>query len=361
MTLLVSATGMTTAVGHDAATSCAAIRAGISRAAPIPHAAALDPDAQALVPVIGHSVWGLTEGASAVARWQAMAANAFRDMCESANLPVSDDGAYWSRVGLMLITPELEGVRFLFCDPCQSDAVRSSYVDPLVAKLQVPLNRDNVFLLSAGRVGAIRAIENAKQLFARRTIDRLVVLAADSNLDAFSLLWLGESERLKAPDKPSGLMPGEAAVAIMLDDPSQVTVAPVAQKAWIKAAIADREPEAFGERRHGAAMARALTHVLHFARLGQPFVGDLITDLNGEEWRAYEFGAAISRVDRSLLQDYQAVLPAFSTGDVGAASALLGTALAVRAFERRYASGSTALISCMSLSGWVGTLVLESA
>src|SRR5688572_28971340 len=139
MNLLVDAFGMVTALGHDAATSCAAIRAGISRAAPLPDAQVLDPDSHTMVPLIGHAVWGLTEGKAAIPRWLAMATSAFTDLRRSGVLPGPDDADFWRRTGVVLVGPDLEEERFTFSLPCYPEMIGETYVEPLMRTLGIPI------------------------------------------------------------------------------------------------------------------------------------------------------------------------------------------------------------------------------
>jgi len=359
MNLVITEFGMVTSVGHDAATSCAAIRAGITRAAPLPQAQVLDPDTQTMIPAAGHPVFALTEGASAVARWLTLARHAFLDLRGSDSLAATNDEQFWARTGLALVTPVLDDERFMFFAAVQPGAIQTSYVDPLVRSLAVGIDPSHVYLLSEGRTGAVRAIGSMESVLAKKQLDRLVILSADSGLDGHSLAWFMESERLKQADQPAGLMPGEAAAALLIETEDAARARGARCRARLSAAVTDSEPHGFvnGERQHGRATARVLGSALRSAG-AVAFSGDVITDLNGEAWRAYEFGAASVQVSRSLLNDPRIITPAMSIGDVGAASALVESIVAVRAFERGYATSTSTLVACMSASGRVGAMLL---
>ena len=140
MPLSIAATGLVTSLGHDAATSCAAIRAGLTRAAPLPDCTVLDPDSQMLVPAIGHAVWGLTEGGSPIARWLALARQAFADLCARAALPGADDAPYWQRTAMLVVGPALDDDRFVFCPPCNPELINDGYLQPLLRALRMPID-----------------------------------------------------------------------------------------------------------------------------------------------------------------------------------------------------------------------------
>ena len=354
MPLTIAATGLVTALGHDAATSCAAIRAGLTRAAPLPQCAVLDPDSQTLGPAIGHQVWGLTEGGSPVARWLALAGQAFADLCDRAALPGADDAVYWQRTALLLVGPALDDDRFVFCPPCNPELIDGSYVQPLLHAFGVPIVPARVHSVFAGRTGAMRAVQAARRLFEEAGVERVLVVAADSLLDGHSLAWLQETERLKAADQPNGLMPGEAGAAVLLQRQGA--------GGRVGAALDHREaaaPLADG-RQHGRALGRVLEAALRGSGILLPFEGDLIVDLNGEAWRAYEFGAALTQVDRTVLGDCRTLLPAQSVGDIGAASAVAGLVVACTAFERHYASRDAAVVLSTSVDGKVGAMAVSA-
>jgi len=359
MALAIAEFGMVTAVGHDAVTSCAAIRAGVSRATSLPDVEVLEPDTHTMIPAVGHAVFGLTEGRSAVARWLALGRRAFADLRERGQLPEADDRGFWNVTALVLVVPTVDDERFMFFEPFNGGAIQEAYVQPLVRSLGVPLGSDRVFLLAEGRTGAVRALAGMPALFDRLALDRAIVLAVDSCLDGYSIEWLIQSDRLKQADMPSGLMPGEAAAAVMIERDDATHARGGTPRARIAAALVDSESKAYldKERKHGRAIARVFRGVLQHAA-SAPFSGDLLVDLNGEGWRAYEFGAALTQVPRALLDGYRVLTPAMSTGEVGAASTMVGVILAVRAFERGYAAASSALVSGVSGSGRVGAVLV---
>lgn len=67
-------------VGAVEDAACAAIRAGISRPAPLDEAEVLGLDSATTVPLTGHPITPLTDGFVDVARWVQMAVRAFADL-----------------------------------------------------------------------------------------------------------------------------------------------------------------------------------------------------------------------------------------------------------------------------------------
>lgn len=87
------------------------------------------------------------------------------------------------------------------------------------------------------------------------------------------------------------------------------------------------------------------------------FTGEIVNDLNGEEWRAKEWGGVQHRL-ASRLAATRVHCPAVSVGDVGAVNGPLGVGLALHMFQRG-ASTQPWLIASSAEQGDVGCLILH--
>ena len=90
------------------------------------------------------------------------------------------------------------------------------------------------------------------------------------------------------------------------------------------------------------------------------FSGDVISDLNGEYWRAQQWGTAQPRL-RSQMGAHPLHIPATSIGDTGAASGALGICYAAQLFAQRVACSRTALVLSSSDDGHVACAVVRGA
>jgi 3-oxoacyl-[acyl-carrier-protein] synthase-1 len=352
--IVIRSIGIVSSVGRDARTTCASIRAGISRAAPIHGYQVLSVDDHVNVPMLGHAVPMATAGFSAPARWLQLSRLAFRDLVENSDVEGIGGAAFWTSVVVVCVVPELESGRFLFHPHLESATVRETYVHPLLHALRLP--PEHVFVLEEGRVGAFRAIAHAERLLRDHTARHLLILAADSYLDGFSLDWLATLGRLKSDNNPVGLVPGECGVALLLEQEVSDGGRRLVEVKACTIGTEERSTETPGT---GRALAEAITECLVRAKLGRAFDGDLFVDLNGETWRAHEFGSAQVHVSRDLLGSVRHQIPAVSVGDTGAATTGLNLALATRALQRGYALGATALVVGSSFDGGVGAAVLQ--
>lgn len=361
MDLSLTAIGIVSPVGHDAVTTCASIRAGLSRSGPIDHFCVLDPKTQEMVPLTGCQIQGLTDGFGSIGRWLQMARGAFKDLAKTGGLPAKEDSVFWHRTGLALVTPVLDDERFFFAMHCHQLMIRDTYIQPLLASIDSQILPENTWVLAEGREGAIRAVAVAEQYLRDRDLDRLLILATDSYLDGMSLTWLDGQDRLKTNLHPTGIVPGEAAAAFLLERRAVASRRRARMIGAVAAVALDEEEENYysDKPNQGRALARSMTKALSEADEATPFLGDMITDLNGETWRAYEIGAALTQVPKDLMGEIRLVTPAVSVGEIGASSVALGLVYAIRSFEGNYATSDQSLVLCSSPTGRVGTLVIR--
>jgi 3-oxoacyl-[acyl-carrier-protein] synthase-1 len=190
-------------------------------------------------------------------------------------------------------------------------------------------------------------------------MQRCLVVAVDSYVDLDAMDWLGSKRRLKCDDNPVGLSPGEAASAFLVESSRAATNRGANVEAWVRAvSIVDtKRPESADvQTRDGSILSDAIAVVLP---ADKPFRGDLIADLNGEEWRARELGGALARLGAAL-GDVRFVYPAASVGETGASSAAVGLCLAARAFRRKYAKSNASLVVSLSDAGEAAGIRIEA-
>lgn len=110
----------------------------------------------------------------------------------------------------------------------------------------------------------------------------------------------------------------------------------------------------------GRALEEVLTMALARAAATSIPEGSLYLDLNGEEFRAREWGQTLLRArDTSRVGEWQPVIPAMSFGEVGTVSPLVSVCLATRAFARGYGRGRHALILVSGDDGHRAGVLLE--
>lgn len=355
--------GLVTCVGHDAASACAAQRAGVVRRAPLPDLVAYD-EAELEAPVVGAPVRPLTDGFIQTGNWLRTAVACLEDLEKTAAAP-PDDAGFWADTALLWVVPEYSYERFYWPENEVPQLLESSCAEVLEAVSERQFRPLSDRFVRLGHAGGAAALQRALQLLSNRQAPRVAILSTDSWLDALSLGVLGRQGRLHTPERSDGLIPGEGAAALLLEPSARRAAAPQASvlaTAYRPPARPLAEDDPAGSR---AAMvpeiARALAEVARQALGGGgPFQGDLLLDLNGEEWRSQAWGHAMVHLAQDVDFDgCRQIVPAVSWGDIGAASGLAGACIAARSYARGYASPSgRSLVLSVSDSGGVGAVLL---
>jgi 3-oxoacyl-[acyl-carrier-protein] synthase-1 len=109
--LAITGMGLISAVGRDVASSCASLRAGISRARGLLSYQVLNADDQEPMPVRACPVHGFTEGFQHLGLWVRLASAALSDMIQFSGLPGSGAGS-WYGTALAVVAPLLNQHRF---------------------------------------------------------------------------------------------------------------------------------------------------------------------------------------------------------------------------------------------------------
>src|SRR5262249_24070784 len=101
-----------------------------------------------------------------------------------------------------------------------------------------------------------------------------------------------------------------------------------------------------GKQTRGMGLAQALESLVKKVEMESLLPGWIVTDQNGEVYRAYELGCMLTRVLRKLplLQECPLTYPAMSFGDTGAASGFLAACMVIHAFQHQYNSVDSAVI-----------------
>jgi len=358
MEVIITAVGAVTAVGRSALASAAAIRANITRPRPVQHFRVLDNDSQETVPLTGHPIHGFTEGFMGLGRWVRLARGALGDLLGAACLPPAGDESFWQQTAVLAVTAQPS---FAFqIPPAQPEEVISRhFLQPLLQAWRLPVPPQRQRIVALGHGGTAAAVQQALQLLAGG-LERVLVVAVDSLLEPHALRLLAGANRLKTADRPVGLMPGEAAVSFLLERAFAARRRGLQDGVVLWGAATGREENRVLRQTPnvGVGLAACIQQGLAVLPAGERFRGDVYLDLNGEEWRAREWGHALVRL-RERLGDTVDHFPATAVGDTGAASGALGICLAVHDLTRGHGHVGHALVTSSSDLGDVGCVLLR--
>ena len=370
---------MTTSIGHDAPTSCASFRAGLTRPAALDYFEVHSESEDEPVAVTGHPAAVPAASAEGLGKMLALGAQALRELLSR---PARAELQGIGRVGVYLALPNYSLREETFIDvnraenlspaapaeedegPVYSIAFAQQCNEHLLPRLiraagvnlVVDLQR-NVF----GDQGAlVLALHAAMRDLIDGRVERCIVGGIDSYLDPDSLQWAEDSSRLKVEGQPCGFAPGEAAVFLELTTRELAAASGEPVQAWLSAPSIDRErvdPKA-DTGPQGVALASAIVQALE--RDPAARVGLIIGALNGEVGCAQDWGFALNRLigAHPTLGELRNWHPATSFGETGCAAMGLAIGIGAQAFQRHYARADNILIWLSSDMGIRAALVL---
>lgn len=326
--LVVTGVAAISPVGLDVEQTCAAIRAGISGIGEHPYFNVETPDPEWDEPerLLAGLVPGLHRGIRGRERLVELALRALRTLVARAGL----------------LRAELRRTALLVALPEPDDAVRAwlldaSFVEELCGRAGLrPFPSSRVDL--SGRPSMLRLLGEASALIEAREVEQCIVLGVDVYHDPERLSVLDRAYRLRSARCKDGFLPGEAAVALLVERSGFSE----------RATLAGLSPPAFGVEPRpitgdlsssGAGLCQAIA-----GALGEHRARWVLCDLNGESYRAFEWGIARARLAERFVAPVRLVHPVDCVGDVGAASGGLLIACAAQAFARGYAPAEHALV-----------------
>jgi 3-oxoacyl-[acyl-carrier-protein] synthase-1 len=237
---------------------------------------------------------------------------------------------------------------------------------PLLARLATRLtfiDVDRSRLLPFGHASALAAMAVASEWIARGTEEIVLVGGVDSYCDADTLEWLDITGRLHSDTNQDGFVPGEGAGFCLVMSESLADRLGLEALASVLSTATTKEPCPWTS--EGVCIGQGLTDALHRALAvpeGEAKPADwTICDLNGESFRSREWVYAYLRTGRKHRDPLEIWHPADCYGDVGAASGALLAGIAIQAWQRGYARGKQALVWTSSDDEHRAAALLKSA
>ena len=343
--IVIVAIGACTPVGRDAWSSAAAVRAGISGFAQHPYMidTAGEPMRVAAAPWIDIDVSGA-------------------DRLEALLFPAIDQAleATLSTLGApmnMAIALGLPSPR-----PGLPNDIRQQMTNRLGARYPRQFRHAEVF--ACGHAAALMAMQAAMQTLREGALDACVVAGVDSYIEPATLEWLEACDQLHSAgplNNAWGFIPGEGSAALLLMRESIAKASSLEPLALVLGTGTATESKRIKTRTVciGEGLTRAFTTALATLPSGAR-VSDMYCDMNGEPYRADEFGFAALRTKESFESVSDFVAPADCWGDVAAAGGTLHAMLAVAAGNKGYAKGELALAWASSEAGERAAVLLAS-
>ena len=239
--------------------------------------------------------------------------------------------------------PHCTELPVLACMPAPSSAGVDGKLARLVQdaeeKAGMRLRRDQARAFTSGRTAPFEALSHARGLLSSGH-GPILVVAVDSLVGARRLLALDQVFRLKTAANSDGVIPGEAACAVLLGaDPPTASLA-------IKGIGFGTEPATITNEEPflGLGLTAALRAALEEADTAMHHIGWTLSDTTGEAYCFEEIAVAHARNSSSTRSERPLWHAAESIGDSGAAAGLVHLCLAATAFERGYAPDRLAVV-----------------
>lgn len=203
------------------------------------------------------------------------------------------------------------------------------------------------------QAGGVMAIATAMNRIANGGRRHCIVVATDSYIGADSLDWFEAHQRLKTVTNPFGLIPGEAAAAMLVGPATSRNRVQVIG-GGLRREIADESPGPY----LGRALSRALLDATAPLAERETPIRHLFVDLNGEIWRTDSFGNALMRASSRFALGESFNVTANRVGETGAAFGVLAGILAAVGSRTRMLEGRFACICGSATSGGARAAVL---
>lgn len=377
--IVVTGLGMVSSLGTDSVTCAAAFRAGLSGAKELGGFLVLNQQENTYQSIYAHQVPFLTEGFEGLGRLVRLGWSALQDLLAQDDIRKENN----KRTGVILALRDYrrpkENLPDVDVSPVQQEATiphtngleRKEFVQGVGKQLFQKLSNlvalrfsePSLEIIDAGHAGVCSAIHTAVQGLRTDMHDRYLIGGIDSFLNRESLGWLAENYLMKTEELASGMQPGEAGTFMILEKhrTARARKAPIGGVISATSVGGEQENLFVGRPCRGDGLVTVLSDV--FAKMSKEVSEArwIITDQNGEVYRASEWGNALVRLLSNYpeLQNAKIWFPAASFGDTGAASGGVAVCQAIRAFGRNYAITNTATVTSSSPWGERAALVVN--
>jgi 3-oxoacyl-[acyl-carrier-protein] synthase-1 len=208
---------------------------------------------------------------------------------------------------------------------------------------------------TTGHGAGLLGMRAAVAKLARGELDACVLAGVDSYLHPLTLEWLESCDQLHGAGVQNnawGFVPGEAAGAVLLMGWSKAQALGLPVLSIVLGTGQAIEANCIKTRT--VCIGQGLTQAVQDALAALPAnerVSDIYCDMNGEPYRADEYGFMCTRSAPSFVSPSDFVAPADCWGDVGAAGGVLHAVLATVAGRKGYAKGPLSLLWASSEGG----------
>ena len=338
-------TGARTPLGLSAPSSAAAVRAGISGLGT--HPFMVDRNGERMPGAIDVE---LDTGTPVPQRMIAMAETALREACRSlAEVDTRQHVSMPIFVGL----PEMR--------PGFSERDVNTVRAGIGALADLPVGISEVAVMPQGHASGLAAFAAAVQRIRAGALNACIVGGVDSYFDADTMDWLDDNRQLTGATSRSSFVPGEGAgFCVLMSDVAAEAIGVEPAAVVLSAAVGQEQRRIkTSELCLGVGLTDVVERAVSESLPSRPMINAIVCDMNGERYRAEEWGFVCLRLPEYFEDPTSYSSPADCWGDVGAASGPLFATLVCEAAARGYARGPISLLWTSSENGLrAATLVM---
>ncbi len=228
-------------------------------------------------------------------------------------------------------------------------------------QLSLPIKFKSIELFPKGHAAGLTALNIAAGRIKDGQSEMCIVLGVDSYSDFETLEWLDNNRQLANAYNRGAFFPGEGAGAVVIAATKMLSRYKLDSLAIIRKLAMATETKRIKTDTLclGEGLTECVKEVVKSLRLPEQAIDGIICDINGERYRAEEWGFVILRCADAFVNPTAYDLPATYWGDVGAASGPLFLGLAVTAGKGEWAKGNRYMIWTSSESGHRAAILLE--
>lgn len=395
----ITAIGMATSLGLDAVSSCAAARAGITRTSELNVLNFLSDQIWGGKSVVGHTVNGVADGFLGTAKAFILGKYGLQDLLvrrQFTKQELERTGIYINLSNQFLVDAhsialhegELE-LRKQYVDQ-ELDAEDSQYlglgqdeddtqewvlpshkwreeagnlIPKLLESCNICIPSSNQYLCFGNHAEIVNLLQNAIASMQSEKLDRCIIGGIDSCVQPDFLISTATQGILKTSVNPVGVIPGEASAFFLVERLKDAQSHGVHIACLISNGSTCEEKE-WNRLSEDLPKGIGLSQVIEVlsSNFADPLqeIGLIIADLNGDIYRAVDWGCALTRLQNRYRIDRLPVWsPADAFGEVGAATGSVAICMGGRALQRRYAPSGSILVWLSSDNGSKAAICLE--
>lgn len=349
MGIVITAANCITAVGHNAEMTAASVRAGISRLEESNDYYDIEGN-----PITAAFIQGISDEANDVTRMKDISRYCLESLLEKY---FQDETGLESEVNLLL------GVAPLSRPGPRYEGESQELVNHLGTIVQKWTKKVTPQVITSGNSAVIRCIKVAEQLLKENPHCLCIIGCIDSLLALNSLDWFEKAERLKSETfgRNQGFPPGEAMGFMILETKQGAVRRKKKALAELVGVGLANEPAPFLSERpsKGEGLTKACKIALSESTCDPADIEVVLGDLNGEFFRAKEWGYAEFRCFGNCNDARQLWHPADCMGSIGAASGAILMNIAAVGLSRGWIE-EYVMMFCSDDEGECGSAVLKS-